>query len=120
MYKAYDGKELRFPVHSFPKLQELHIIGAPQLNHVEIEEGALENLVILGLGCCPKLKRLPSGIEHLSALEELYLLDTSEEVIKKLRQKRNVDESSEELMKISHIKKVVVKLTKEGMRERIR
>ncbi|GJN07354.1 hypothetical protein PR202_ga25178 [Eleusine coracana subsp. coracana] len=106
---AYDGKKMHFPVLPFPKLQELYIQGAPELSQVEIEEGALKSLVLLELSGCPELKCLPRGTEYLTALEELCLLDTSEELIEKLRQERDADACNEELMKIRQIRRVVVK-----------
>ncbi|GJN07353.1 hypothetical protein PR202_ga25177 [Eleusine coracana subsp. coracana] len=66
--KAYDGTTLCFPTKSFPRLRFLGIMGAAQLNHVDIEEGALENLVDLMFIQCPELKHLPHGIEYLAVL----------------------------------------------------
>jgi hypothetical protein len=71
-----------------------------------MEEGALASLVELQLGKCPELRCLPRGIENLAALEELYLIDTAEELIEKLMQKRDAYECNQEFMTISHIKKV--------------
>nr|UBY07130.1 NBS-LRR disease resistance protein [Dasypyrum villosum] len=118
--KAFEGKRLDFYTGSFPKLRHLHIWGAPQLNQVGIEEGAMQNLAGLEFADCPELMFLPDGIEHLAALEKLYLKDTSEELIEKLRQNRDSDECSEDVMKIRHIRNVTVALTQKGLVERIR
>ncbi|RCV37461.1 hypothetical protein SETIT_8G064700v2 [Setaria italica] len=120
LYHAYDGKIIRFYAQSFPCLQTLDIIGAPQLKHIEIEEGALESLVKLVLGDCRELKHLPHGIEYITTLEELYLRDTAEELIEKLWQESESYERNEEHMKIKHIRKVVVMLTEKNIWERIR
>ncbi|KAK8447391.1 hypothetical protein SEVIR_8G063866v4 [Setaria viridis] len=117
--KAYDGKKLNFCALSFPRLRQLRVCDAPQLNQVKIEEGALENLVELVFSDCPELNSLPDGIEHLTTLEELCLLDTADELIEKLRQECGANQCSEELMKISHIRKVVVRLTEKNIWERI-
>jgi disease resistance protein RPM1 len=109
--KAYDGNKLFFPAHSLPRLQILVIRDAPRLDQINMEEGALASLVELQLKECPELKCLPRGIENLAALEDLYLEDTAEELIEKLRQKRDADECNKEFMTISHIKKVTVVLT---------
>jgi disease resistance protein RPM1 len=90
--KAYDGKKLSFPAHSFPRLQILVIWDAPQLDQVNMEEGALASLFKLRFIECPELKCLPRGIENLAALEVLHLEDTAEELIEKLMQKCNADE----------------------------
>lgn len=120
LFRAYDGKIFRFPAQSFPCLQTLYIFGAPQLNHIEIEDGALGILVKLALSDCRELKHLPHGIEYITTLEELFLGDTAEELIEKLRQERESDEHNEEHMKIKHIRKVVVMLTEKNIWERIR
>ncbi|KAL6658510.1 hypothetical protein ACP70R_004096 [Stipagrostis hirtigluma subsp. patula] len=119
LIKAYDGKKLCFSVQSFPKLQELNILCAPQLNQVIIQEGALESLVRLTFDGCPDLKHLPHGIEYLAALEALRLEDTAEELIEKLRQESKANECTEELMKISHVRRVFVCLTEKNIWERI-
>ncbi|CAL4981953.1 unnamed protein product [Urochloa decumbens] len=115
---AYGGKKLYFAALSFPALQQLGIRGAPQLNQVEIEEGGLKKLVKLWFLDCPELKHLPHGIEYLTSLEDFYLYDTAQELIQKVRQEAN--ECDELHMKIRHIRRVSVKLTKENTWERIR
>jgi disease resistance protein RPM1 len=117
--KAYDGKKLNFcAALSFPRLRQLRVCDAPHLNQVKIE-GALENLAELVFSDCPELNSLPDGIEHLTTLEELCLLDTADELIEELRQGRRGNQCSEELMKISHIRKVVVRLSDKNIWERI-
>ncbi|XP_044978819.1 disease resistance protein RPM1-like [Hordeum vulgare subsp. vulgare] len=118
--KAFEGKRLEFYAGSFPKLRFLHIWGAAHLNQVGIEEGAIKTLGELWFTDCPELKFLPDGIEHLEALEKLILKDTSEELIKKLRQKRDSHECNQDAMKISHIRNVTVALSHKGFEERIR
>ncbi|KAE8798845.1 hypothetical protein D1007_25812 [Hordeum vulgare] len=120
LLKAFEGKRLDFYAGSFPKLRHLLIGYASQLNQVGIEEGAMQNLVELLFRDCPELKFLPDGIEHLAALEKLVLQDTSEELIEKLRQKRDSDECSQDAMKINHIRNVTVVLSHKGLVERIR
>ena len=120
LFMAVEGKRLDFYAGSFPKLRFLHISVAAQLNQVRIEEGAMQNLVKLWFGLCPELEFLPDGIEHLRALETLRLVDTSEELIEKLQQQRDSDECSEDVVKISHIRNVTVRLRHKGLWERIR
>ncbi|VAH12244.1 unnamed protein product [Triticum turgidum subsp. durum] len=120
LVQAFEGKRLDFYAASFPKLRFLHIWGAAQLNQVGIEEGAMQNLVELWFTECPELKFLPDGIQHLAALEKLLLKDTSEELVEKLRQKRDSDECNEDVMKISRIRNVTVELSQKGLWKRIR
>ncbi|XP_066339501.1 disease resistance protein RPM1-like [Miscanthus floridulus] len=119
LFKAYEGKTLCFSVQSFPRLRELFIWDAPQLSQVEIEEGALGSLVELRFAGCPELKRLPHGIEYLTTLDELYLEDAADELIKIIRQEGEANECNEELMKISHIRMVDFKSTEKNFWRRI-
>ncbi|KAF8711214.1 hypothetical protein HU200_029230 [Digitaria exilis] len=116
---AYEGKKLSISARSLPGLLELNIGGAPQLNQVEIEEGALGSLVKLATTDCPELKSLPHGIEYLGALEELYLINAADEFIGMLMQESETNECKEELMKISHIRKVIVESTEKNFWKRI-
>ena len=75
---------------------------------------------LLVLRDCPGLKFLPRGIEHLAGLEELRLEEPSEELLKELQQKGKPNVCREDLLKISHIRKVTVEHTKKGISERIR
>ncbi|RLM58083.1 hypothetical protein C2845_PM18G02660 [Panicum miliaceum] len=97
LFKAYDGKKLCFSAQSFPVLRQLEICDTRHLNHIEIEEGALERLVELELAECPELKCLPEGIVYLRALEQLRLEDTAEELIEKVRQESEANGCNEEV-----------------------
>ncbi|KAE8793616.1 hypothetical protein D1007_31647 [Hordeum vulgare] len=120
LLNSFEGKRLDIHAGSFPKLMHLKIWGATQLKQVGIKKGAMQNLVELWFIYCPELKFLPDGIEHLAGLEKLVLYDTSEELIENIRQKRDSDECSEDIMNISHIRNVTVALTQKGLLERIR
>jgi disease resistance protein RPM1 len=120
LINAFEGKKLHFCAGSFPKLRYLFVHNAPRLNQSVIEEGAMQCLALLVFRDCPELKLLPHGIEHLTGLEELRLEEASEELLNRLQQKGEPNECSEDLLKISHIRKVTVELTKKGISERIR
>ncbi|EES08153.1 disease resistance protein RPM1 [Sorghum bicolor] len=119
LFKAYDGKTLCFSSRSFPRLRKLQIEVAPQLSQVEIEEDALGSVVELWFSLCPELKQLPHGIEYLRTLDELYFERASDELIKILRQEGEAKECKEELMKISHIRRVRFSATGEDFWQRI-
>ena len=119
LFKAYDGNKLCFCAQTFPRLTELHIMGAPQLNQVKIEEDALGNLVELSFSVCPELKCLPHGIEYLEALDELYLEDVADELIEIFRQEGEANECKEELLKITNIREVIVTSTDKDFWRRI-
>uniref|UniRef100_A0ACD6A7K2 Uncharacterized protein n=2 Tax=Avena sativa TaxID=4498 RepID=A0ACD6A7K2_AVESA len=120
LLNSFEGESMHFSSGSFPKLRFLSVWDAPELSQVEIEEGALQSLVELVLVDCPELMFLPHGIEHLRALEKLNLIETSEELTEKLLQESEPNECNEDLMKIRHIKTIIVQLSREGIRERIR
>ncbi|CAD6257736.1 unnamed protein product [Miscanthus lutarioriparius] len=119
LLNAYDGKTLCFSAQSFPRLRELYILGARELSQVEIEEDALGSLVKLQFLGCPEMKRLPRGIKDLSTLDELCFVDAAAELIKILRQEGEANECKEELMKISHIRRVRFSVTGENFWRRI-
>ncbi|XP_006662205.1 disease resistance protein RPM1-like [Oryza brachyantha] len=117
--RAYVGKRLNFYDGSFPKLRTLTIGGAPELNQVDIEKGAMQSLVDLTFIDCPHLSDLPHGVEHLTVLEKLYLLEASEELIERLRQMKKSGECSEDRVRISHIRNVTIGQVQKQIWERI-
>jgi disease resistance protein RPM1 len=100
LYDAYSGDEMLFSAGSFPNLRVLKIRGGPHLKEIKIERGAMMSLVDLKLLLCPQLKMLPEVIEHLSTLEELTLDHTAEELVKRVRCRKE--------MTISHVQRVYV------------
>jgi disease resistance protein RPM1 len=119
LVNAFDGKKLHFTAGCFPRLHLLSIWHAPQLNQVQIEQGAMSNLAELYFQVCHKLKFLPQGIEYLINLVELHLDDTSEELLERVQQNVEPNECMDDLMNISHIRKVIVRQSKKGIHERI-
>ena len=65
------------------------------------------------------MKRLPHGIEHLRALDDIYLQNTVYELIEMLRQEHETAECKQELMKIGHIRKVIIVSTEKNFWRRI-
>ncbi|CAN6214416.1 unnamed protein product [Urochloa humidicola] len=120
LVEAYDGKKLCFPALSFPRLRAMVIYNAPHLNQVEIEEGALADLVELEFSDCPELKRLPHGVEFLRALDDLRLHDTADDLMEMLcLECEAATECKQELTKIRHIRNVIVSSTLKKFRARI-
>ncbi|XP_059440116.1 disease resistance protein RPM1-like [Corylus avellana] len=73
--QGYDGEELHFEEGGFRKLKKLTLKKLDRLKMMKIDKGALPLLEQLEIGQCPKLKEVPSGIQHL---ENLKTLDFSE------------------------------------------
>ncbi|RLN29194.1 Disease resistance protein RPM1 [Panicum miliaceum] len=106
LYDAYCGDTMLFTAESFPNLRVLKIRGGPHLKEIKIERGAMMSLVDLKLLPCPQLKMLPDGIEHLSTLEELTLDHTAEELVERVRWRKE--------MSISHVQRVYVGFIRNG------
>nr|XP_010918560.2 disease resistance protein RPM1-like [Elaeis guineensis] len=100
MYKAYDGQELCFHAGGFPKLKFLMLGGSNQLDSIGMEEGALPSLSELCLLRCGGMKLLPQGIEHLTSLQVLYLMEMPIEFIERMR---GGNGNIEERQKVQHI-----------------
>ncbi|XXG48932.1 hypothetical protein AAC387_Pa02g3252 [Persea americana] len=85
LMRAYVGKELCFRHGCFLKLETLAISDIPKLNLIKIENGSMTCIKALYLQKCPELKRIPEGMQYLTSLQELYLIDMSEELIQRIK-----------------------------------
>nr|KYP71599.1 Disease resistance protein RPM1 [Cajanus cajan] len=72
---AYVGETLYFKDEGFRKLKELRLKDLDKLNSIFIEKGTLPSLEKLVLKEIPKLRKVPSGIEHLEKLQVLKMKD---------------------------------------------
>jgi len=68
---AYEGEALHFQKGGFQTLKELRLKCLQNLTSICFDRGALHSLEKLRLKEIPKLKRVPSGIQHLEKLEVL-------------------------------------------------
>ncbi|XP_058089095.1 disease resistance protein RPM1-like isoform X1 [Magnolia sinica] len=100
LHKAYEGQQLCFCDGHFTKLRELYLHDMTQLNRIVMEKGALPSIEKLCLDSCGKLKTLPEGIEYLTGLQALSLLDMPTELSHRLKLK---DGSEEDRRKVAHI-----------------
>ncbi|XP_058089102.1 disease resistance protein RPM1-like [Magnolia sinica] len=98
--RAYEGQQLCFRDGSFTKLSILSLRDIKHLNQIVIEKGALASIQELLLINCGELKTLPEGIEYLTGLQELALLEMPTELTDRLTQK---DGSEEYRSKVGHI-----------------
>ncbi|CAK9144072.1 unnamed protein product [Ilex paraguariensis] len=86
---AYSGNQLKFTA-GYQKLKILYLINLPQLDEIIIEESAMRDLLELHLHRCEKLKTLPSGIEHLTSVQELELRNVSSELVQLIHGEQGV------------------------------
>lgn len=78
--QVYQGSELRFKEGKFQKLKILGLHEFDTLTRVEVEKGSMPDLETLILESCRELKMIPSGIEHLSNLTLLDLVNMPSEI----------------------------------------
>uniref|UniRef100_M0YYR1 Uncharacterized protein n=1 Tax=Hordeum vulgare subsp. vulgare TaxID=112509 RepID=M0YYR1_HORVV len=69
--RAYNGEQLAFLTGWFPKLKILYLIDLPNLNRLEIQQGAMASLERLYLVNLSGMMEVPPGIEFLMPLQFL-------------------------------------------------
>ncbi|XP_034706540.1 disease resistance protein RPM1-like isoform X5 [Vitis riparia] len=87
MGDAYKGKRMEiefFRAGGFPKLEYLTIASDDLVEWTEIEEGALPSLKQLSFSNCTRLMVLPEGLQHVTTLQILDLLNVHEDLIRRL------------------------------------
>ncbi|KAL2956431.1 hypothetical protein AAZX31_18G084200 [Glycine max] len=72
-YNAYEGETLNFQSGGFQKLKRLLLGYLDQLKCILIDRGALCSLEVFSLRDLSQLKTVPSGIQHLEKLKDLYI-----------------------------------------------
>lgn len=107
--KAYDGQQLTFCSRGFPKLKTLTLITLAQLGHVKIEKGAMPCIHRINISRCSQLKMVPEGIEYLTGLQHLYLLEMPKELIDLLQGYGGTD-----YKKVKHIPDIKHGFQREG------
>ncbi|XP_028213971.1 disease resistance protein RPM1-like [Glycine soja] len=70
---AYEGETLHFQCGGFQKLKQLYLGNLDKLKFILIDRGALCSLEVFSLQELSQLKTVPSGIQHLEKLKDLYI-----------------------------------------------
>ncbi|XP_027155865.1 disease resistance protein RPM1-like [Coffea eugenioides] len=102
---SYQGERLCFKAGGFLKMKGLWLRRMEGLRKMTIEEGACPHLQRLILKQLPLLEDLPSGIQHLTHLQELCLYEMSSRMMEKVG---NQKEDSEDYRRIAHIPEIVI------------
>ncbi|XP_057478846.1 disease resistance protein RPM1-like [Actinidia eriantha] len=110
IYQAYVGEELCFKAGAFQNLETLHLGVLKELIWVRVEASSMPRLKNLSLVECKLMEDLPSGIEHLTNLERLHLLDMPYSLISRLSRYLQ----GGDYWKVSHIPHVWIGGWKDG------
>ncbi|KAF7852276.1 hypothetical protein BT93_L4570 [Corymbia citriodora subsp. variegata] len=77
--RAYNGTQLDFKNEQFAKLKILLLDELKGLRSMSLEQGTMPRLENLTISCCQWLERIPSGIEHITAIRKLTFFDMPHE-----------------------------------------
>ncbi|KAL5560142.1 hypothetical protein UlMin_036353 [Ulmus minor] len=83
--KAYGGEALCFKAGGFQMLKKLAFYSLGNLRQVTIGNGALPRLEQLHFEDCKLLEQVPSGLESLTNLKQLWLIDMDDKLVNKNR-----------------------------------
>ncbi|EEF36885.1 conserved hypothetical protein [Ricinus communis] len=75
----------------FNKLEILEVINFPALEHITLVEGVMPNLKELSIGNCDTLVMIHWGIQYLTNLQELTLMNVPKRVTECIRALSGVD-----------------------------
>lgn len=81
----YVGKQMTCSSEGFPQLEFLKLVGLPELEELQVKEGAMPVLKTLQIAKCPKMKKLLPGLQQLKSLQQLQLEDMASELIEGIR-----------------------------------
>ncbi|KAF7092981.1 hypothetical protein CFC21_095421 [Triticum aestivum] len=86
LMRAYNGEQLAFLTGWFPKLKVLWLRDLPNLNRLEIQEGAMASLERLVLSNLRSMTEVPAGIEFLMPIQYLAFWQITGDFLALLRQ----------------------------------
>lgn len=84
--RAYNGEQLAFLTGWFPKLKTLRLIDLPNLQRLEMQQGAMVTLEELILTNLSSMTEVPAGIEFLMPLKYLVFHEITRDFLTSLRQ----------------------------------
>ncbi|CDP21933.1 unnamed protein product [Coffea canephora] len=105
LHNGYEGETLCFKAGRFPKLKRLDLGQLKRLKWVRVEKESLSSLQRFLISGCKLMEGLPLGLQNLTELKVLGLLDMSDELIHEVQ---NLDKQSEDYQTISHIPQVCI------------
>jgi disease resistance protein RPM1 len=99
LVQVYDGEMLCFQAKGFQRLKFLGINKLESLRVITVQQGAMPCLEKLIVQSCKELKRVPSGIEHLTTLKVLEFFNMPKELIMTLQP----SEENGDYLKVAHV-----------------
>lgn len=79
--QVYNGEILCFQAKGFQRLKFLGLNKLDRLRMIIVEQGAMPSLEKMIVQSCKSLRRVPSGIEHLSTLKVLEFFNMPKELV---------------------------------------
>ncbi|KAJ6943090.1 hypothetical protein NC652_008784 [Populus alba x Populus x berolinensis] len=99
LVQVYDGEMLCFQAKGFQRLKFLGINKLESLRVITVQQGAMPCLEKLIVQSCKEMKRVPSGIEHLTTLKVLEFFNMPKELIMTLQP----SEENGDYLKVAHV-----------------
>ncbi|KAG8645008.1 hypothetical protein MANES_10G023300v8, partial [Manihot esculenta] len=106
--KSYKGTKMGCSAHGFPQLETLKLEGLG-VQEWKIEEGAMPCLKILHLEKLQELEKIPEGIEFITKLRELKVINMKKKFARKIQVIHGVE--GEDFDKVKHISSISVSTT---------
>ncbi|XP_058114604.1 probable disease resistance protein RF45 [Magnolia sinica] len=91
LYHSYSGVTMACTSKGFPRLESLHLEELGNLYSWTVEEGALPTLTHLQINSCHRLRMLPEGLQHVTTLKKLELLNMPYAFNRRLRKDEGED-----------------------------
>jgi ribosomal protein L37E len=96
-FRTFSGRIMVCSGGGFPQLQKLSIYRLEEWEEWIVEQGSMPFLHTLYIDDCPKLKKLPDGLQFIYSLKNLKISE---------RWKERLSEGGEEYYKVQHIPSV--------------
>ncbi|KAK2969084.1 hypothetical protein RJ640_020395 [Escallonia rubra] len=87
--QAYEGESLTFKAGGFQRLKGLGLIQLKGLRSVTVEDGAMPHLNEIYFRGCKLVDELPSGLQHLTNLQSLWLVNMPDKLTAPLQGQGN-------------------------------
>ncbi|XP_071909665.1 probable disease resistance RPP8-like protein 2 [Coffea arabica] len=106
-YESFLGKEMRCKATGFGQLRFFRLFGLTNLVKWIVDEGAMPNLSVLMINCCPKLEIVPNGLRYIKTLKELIVVSMPERFTNRIQAVNGADQR-QDFDKVSHIPSIIV------------